>query len=118
MPPRRKDPPRDDALPPPGPECPLTPCIRLLAGAWTLEIIFFLRGGALRFGQLRRSLPRISSKVLTARLRQLEQRGVVRREVLPTKPPMVEYGLTPLGRQLLPVLNAMSRVGRSLAETP
>jgi len=105
-------------VPPPGAGCPLSPCIRLLAGAWSLEIIYFVRNGPLRFGQIRRSLAGISSKVLTARLRQLEERGVVRRTVLPTNPPMVEYGLTHLGRQLLPILNAMSRVGAQINARP
>ena len=104
--------------PPPGSGCPLSPCIRLLAGAWSLEIIYFVRDGPLRFGQIRRSLTGISSKVLTTRLRQLEERGVVRRTVLPANPPMVEYGLTHLGRQLLPILNAMSRVGARIMARP
>ncbi len=98
----------------PSSDCPLTPCIKLLAGAWTLEIIYFLSAAPLRFGELRRALGNVSSKVLTTRLRELEERGVVVREVIPTTPPMVEYSLSEMGRELLPVLDAFSKAGQNL----
>jgi len=94
--------------------CPLTPCIKLLAGAWSLEIVYFLSLGPHRFGQLRRALANISSKVLTTRLKELEARSVVSRKVLPSNPPMVEYELTKPGRELLPVIEAMTRVSVKL----
>ncbi|HEB71251.1 MAG TPA: transcriptional regulator [Nitrospirae bacterium] len=94
----------------PSPDCPLSPCIKLLAGAWTLEIIWHIKNSPKRYGQLRRLLGKISSKVLTTRLRQLQERGVVFRKVIPSVPPMVEYGLTDNGKQLIPVLNAISKV--------
>ncbi len=106
--------PKNKELPEPGVACPLSPCIKLLAGAWTLEIIYFIKGKPIRFGQLRRSLGKVSSKVLTTRLRELEDKGVVIRKVIPTNPPMVEYSLSPLGKELLPILNAMTRVGQKL----
>jgi len=104
------------ALPQPGAGCPLSPCVKLLAGAWTLEIIYFIKGKPMRFGQLRRALGRVSSKVLTTRLRELEDKGVVHRKVIPTNPPMVEYSLSSLGKELLPILNAMTRVGQKLLQ--
>ncbi len=106
--------PKNKELPEPGEASPLSPCIKLLAGAWTLEIIYFIKGKPIRFGQLRRSLGKVSSKVLTTRLRELEDKGVVIRKVIPTNPPMVEYSLSPLGKELLPILNAMTRVGQKL----
>ena len=81
----------------PAPECPLTACMTLLGGAWTPNVIWFLSGGPRRFGELRRDIPRISAKVLAARLKILEEKGVVHREVIPTSPPSVEYRLTDLG---------------------
>jgi DNA-binding HxlR family transcriptional regulator len=54
--------------------------------------------------------------MLTARLRELEEKGVVRREVVPTSPPSVEYSLSPLGRELIPVIDAIVRVGTKLRE--
>jgi len=98
----------------PAPECPLTACMTLLGGAWTPNVIWYLSGGPRRFGELRRDIPRISAKVLAARLKILEEKGVVHREVLPTSPPSVEYRLTELGADLLPVIDAIVKVGHRL----
>ena len=95
-------------------DCPLSPCIKLLSGAWTLEIIFYLRQGALHFGALRRTLGSVSSKVLTTRLRELERNRVIERRVLGGKPPQVEYRLSEMGQELLPVLDAFSEVSMKL----
>jgi DNA-binding HxlR family transcriptional regulator len=99
----------------PPPECPLTACMTLLGGAWTPNVIWYLSGGPRRFGELRRDIPRISAKVLAARLKILEEKGVVHREVLPTSPPSVEYRLTELGADLLPVIDAIVKVGHRLS---
>src|SRR3546814_3364398 len=61
-------------------------------------------------------IPKVSAKVLTARLRALEAKGVVIREVKPTSPPSVEYSLTDLGQQLVPAINAIAEVGHKLRE--
>ncbi|HKC43552.1 MAG TPA: helix-turn-helix domain-containing protein [Burkholderiales bacterium] len=98
----------------PAPECPLTACMTLLGGAWTPNVIWYLRGGPRRFGELRRDIPRISAKVLAARLKILDEKGVVHREVMPTSPPSVEYRLTELGADLLPVIDAIVKVGQRL----
>jgi DNA-binding HxlR family transcriptional regulator len=98
----------------PPPQCPLTTCMSLLGGAWTPNVIWYLSGGPRRFGELRRDIPRISAKVLAARLRVLEDKGVVHREVMPTSPPSVEYELTELGSELIPVINAIVKVGHRL----
>jgi DNA-binding HxlR family transcriptional regulator len=99
---------------PPPPLCPLSTCMALLGGAWTPNVIWFLSGGPRRFGELRADIPRISAKVLSARLRDLEQNGVISRSVLATSPPSVEYALTELGRELMPVINAIATVGTKL----
>ena len=99
---------------PPPPACPLSTCMALLGGAWTPNVIWFLSGGPRRFGELRADIPRISAKVLSARLRSLEENGVIARAVLATSPPSVEYSLTELGRELMPVINAIAEVGAKL----
>ena len=96
------------------PACPLTECMALLRGAWAPNVIWHLSGGARRFGELRHDIPRVSARVLSARLRELEQRGVVTRTVLPTSPPSVEYALTALGAELVPAIRAIVDVGRKL----
>jgi DNA-binding HxlR family transcriptional regulator len=101
----------------PPPACPLSLCMTLLSGAWTTNIIWHLSGGARRFGELRRDIPAVSAKVLTARLRALEEKGVVDRLVMPTSPPSVEYQLTDLGEELIPVIRSIVKVGQRLKET-
>jgi DNA-binding HxlR family transcriptional regulator len=105
---------RKNASPPPPPYCPLSECMALLGGAWTPNVIWYLSGGPRRFGELRADIPRISAKVLSARLRTLARKGVLQRRVMPTSPPAAEYALTALGRELLPAIGAIVRVGAKL----
>jgi DNA-binding HxlR family transcriptional regulator len=90
--------------------------MRLLRGAWAPNVIWYLSEQPRRFGELRVDIPRISARVLSARLRELEQKGVVDRKVVPTSPPSVEYSLTDLGRELVPAIAAIVEVGRRLKE--
>src|SRR3546814_14065825 len=90
--------------------------MQVLGGAWTPNIIWNLSGGPRRFSELRVDIPKVSAKVLTARLRALEAKGVVVREVKPTSPPSVEYSLTDLGQQLVPAINAIAEGGHQLKE--
>ena len=98
----------------PSSNCELGPCVKLLAGAWTLEIFFFLKDNPLCFGELKRSLGSVSAKVLTARLRELEQRGVVERSVLDGTPPNIEYRLSEMGMELIPILDLFSEISQKL----
>ncbi|MBI3546472.1 MAG: helix-turn-helix transcriptional regulator [Gammaproteobacteria bacterium] len=98
----------------PPPLCPLSECMTLLGGAWTPNVIWYLSAGPRRFGELRTDIPRISAKVLSARLRELEGQGVITRSVVATSPPSVEYALTELGRELIPAINAIVAVGSKL----
>ena len=99
----------------PLPACPVTTCMTLLSGAWAPNVIWYLSAQPRRFGELRIDIPRISARVLSARLRELEEKGVVSRRVMPTSPPSVEYELTELGRELLPAIQAIISVGVKLA---
>jgi DNA-binding HxlR family transcriptional regulator len=96
------------------PACPLTECMGLLRGAWAPNVIWYLSVQPRRFGELRVDIPRISARVLSARLRELEHKGVVDRRVVPTSPPSVEYSLTDLGRELVPAIAAIVEVGLKL----
>ena len=98
------------------PECPLTECMSLLGGAWTPNVVWYLSANDRRFSELRRDIPAISAKVLSARLRELENKGVITRSVMPTSPPSVEYSLSDLGRELVPVIDSIVRVGTRLIE--
>lgn len=98
----------------PPPKCVVASCMALIGGAWTPNIIWYLSGGPRRFGELRIDMPGISPKMLSTRLREMEKAGVLRREVMPTSPPSVEYTLTDLGAELLPAIVAIAEVGHKL----
>lgn len=100
------------------PLCPLSECMQLLRGAWAPNVIWYLSAQPRRFGELRVDIPRISARVLSARLRELESRGVIHRRVVPSSPPSVEYELTELGRELVPAIAAIVEVGRKLKSQP
>ncbi|MGO4503535.1 MULTISPECIES: winged helix-turn-helix transcriptional regulator [unclassified Dyella] len=100
----------------PAPTCPLSEVLGLLRGAWAPNVIWQLSGEPRRFGELRHDMPKISARVLSARLRELETRGLVTRRVLDSSPPSAEYSLTTLGRELLPAIDALANVGRKLIE--
>ena len=100
---------------PPG-ECPLSQCMRVIGGAWSPNIIWYLSSGPRRFSELKVDIPKISAKVLTAKLRDLEAKGVVTRAVKPTSPPSVEYALSDLGHELVPALQAIVDVGHKLKQ--
>ncbi|WP_020593508.1 winged helix-turn-helix transcriptional regulator [Kiloniella laminariae] len=95
-------------------QCPLTECMSVLGGAWTPNLIWYLSAAPRRFSELRVDMPGISAKILTTRLRDLEAKGVIFREVKPTSPPSVEYSLTELGAELIPAIAAIVKVGHKL----
>jgi DNA-binding HxlR family transcriptional regulator len=107
---------RPSRVEPPPTECPLTECLSLLGGAWTPNVVWYLRAGPRRFNELRGDIAGISAKVLSARLRKLAAVGVVDRRVMPTTPPTVEYKLTDLGHELLPAVDAIVTVGHRLKQ--
>jgi DNA-binding HxlR family transcriptional regulator len=80
--------------------CPVEVSLDLIGGRWKPLILWYLRGGTRRFGDLRRTIPNITEKMLTQKLRELEADGLVHREVYLEVPPKVEYSLTPYGKGL------------------
>lgn len=107
---------RKNQSPQPPERCPLLECLSIIGGAWTPSIIWHLRGGPRRFSELRADIPQISPKVLTRRLRELEEGGVLERKVQETSPPSVEYSLNELGMRLVPAIEAIAAVGEELKQ--
>jgi DNA-binding HxlR family transcriptional regulator len=91
--------------------CPIARTLDVIGDRWTLLIIRDLFLGYTRFGQFRRSTPRISPKLLSERLKRLEDEGIIERKLLDGRPPRAEYRLTPKGRSLFPVIFAMGTWG-------
>jgi len=82
--------------------------IELIGRRWSGAIISVMLKGASRFCELREAIPGISDRLLTERLKELEDTGIVAREVTPTRPPQVSYTLTEKGRALEPVLESIT----------
>ena len=96
-----------DELPP----CPVATAVALIGGKWKLLILRNLKMRPWRFNELQRDLDGISQKVLTDSLRQMIDDGLVYRQDYREMPPRVEYGLTELGRKMLPIIDALAEFG-------
>lgn len=89
-------------------DCPVRDVIDHLGDKWSTLLITVLSGGPQRFSAIRRAVPDISQRMLTQTLRTLERDGLVLRQVFPTKPPSVEYRLSPLGESFLEPLATLT----------
>ena len=90
-------------------DCPVRSVLDRISGKWHTLLLIALADGPRRFGELRRSLPDISQRMLTQSLRELQRDGLIARRVYPTAPPSVDYRLTELGGSLLTPLSALIR---------
>lgn len=88
-------------------QCPTRLVLNRIADKWTVLVVSSLQTGTKRFGALKREIGGISQKMLTQTLRGLERDGLITRTIYPTVPPKVEYALTPLGRTLVGLLEAI-----------
>ena len=93
------------------PNCPVERTLEVIGGRWKVLILRELFPEVRRFGQLHRALSGITQKMLTQQLRELEEDGIIHREVYLQVPPKVEYSLTTLGESLKPILDSMHEWG-------
>jgi len=99
--------------------CAMEMTLDLIGGKWKALILWHLaEDGTLRFGELRRLFPKLTQKMLTQQIRDLERDGLVHREIFRQVPPRVDYSLTDTGRSLVPVLTALNGWGREFVNTP
>ena len=90
-------------------ECPMSKLLHILAGQWTLYILWILKNnGPQRFGVLKEAVEGVSSRVLTERLRLLVEERFLDRDYSPTVPPQVTYSLTPRAEELYSALDSLS----------
>lgn len=94
------------------PACPVETTLLLIGDKWKVLILRDLVEGTKRFGELKKSIGSVSQKVLTAQLRDMEEKGLVERKVYAEVPPRVEYTLTDTGYSLKPILDAMADWGK------
>ncbi|MFE4711946.1 winged helix-turn-helix transcriptional regulator [Paenibacillus sp. NPDC056722] len=94
-----------------GQACPVEHTLNVIGGKWKGILLYHLMDGTKRFSEFRRICPAITQRMLTLQLRELEEDGVVHREVYHQVPPKVEYSLTEFGRTLTPIIMLMKDWG-------
>lgn len=94
------------------PKCPIETTLKMLGCKWKVLIIRELLSGTKRFGELKKSVVGITQKVLTSKLREMEELGLLERKIYPQIPPKVEYTLTDIGYSLRPVLESLKGWGK------
>ena len=92
-------------------KCPVTYCLSKIGGKWKPIILFLISKGANRFGIMQRGIEGISKQMLTKQLRELEEDGILRREIYAEIPPRVEYFITETGQTLMPIIGSMREWG-------
>ena len=94
------------------PKCPIDTTLKMLGCRWKVLIIKELLDGTKRFGELKKSVTGITQKVLTSKLREMEELGLLERKIYPQIPAKVEYTLTDIGYSLRPVLESLKEWGK------
>lgn len=100
-------------------ELPLIPAeraLKVIGGRWKVFALYFLFEGPKRLSELRRLIPRVSQKVLVQSLRELEEHGIVHREIFAEVPPRVVYTATKLGMSLQPIVKSLCDWGKRHAD--
>ncbi|MDZ5450762.1 helix-turn-helix domain-containing protein [Labrys sp. ZIDIC5] len=94
------------------PMLPVERALKVISGRWKAVILYYLLDGPKRLSELKRLVPEISQKVLIQQLREMEEHGLVHREIFRQVPPRVDYSATQLGQSLEPVLLALCDWGQ------
>ncbi len=93
-------------------KCPYVTTQKLLSGKWTMYIMFLLSKGELRFNELQRSIPeKLTHTTLSRQLKKLEEENLIIRKEYHQVPPKVEYSLSEVGKDFIPVLKALHTFG-------
>ena len=97
-------------------QCAIDLAIYLIGGKWKAIMLYHLKDGAMRSGDLQRSLNGIANKMFTQTARELESLGLIKRVVYPVVPPKVEYQLTPMGESVMPIIKQLGEWAASISE--
>lgn len=90
---------------------PVEFALNLIGGTWKMPILWRLNQKTMRYGEIKKSLPHITHKMLSSQLRELEKHELIIREVFPVVPPKVEYTITKKGKEVIPVIEVIRNFG-------
>ena len=93
-------------------ECSEVYAANIIGGQWSLVICSWLLQGKMRFGELKKSIPNVTERMLTLQLRKLEKDNIITRKIYAEVPPRVEYELTEIGYELRPIIQLMEDWGK------
>ena len=85
-----------------------------IGGTWKMPILWRLREKSMRYGELKKSLSKVTDKMLATQLRELEKDGFINRVVYPVVPPHTEYSLTEKGKRAIPIIDVIRKYGLEL----
>ena len=88
---------------------PVVNALKIIGGKWKIAILYKLNESPCRFGELKKTLHPITQQMLTKQLRELEQDGLISRQVFNVIPPKVQYSLTHFGHSLKPVIGSLCK---------
>jgi DNA-binding HxlR family transcriptional regulator len=98
--------------------CAMDVAMSYIGGKWKTVVLWYLKDGKKRFVEINKLIPQMTERMLSITLKQLEEDGLILREVYTTKPPLkVEYSLTEFGKTCIPMLNEISKWGRFVSKT-
>ncbi|ACV61369.1 transcriptional regulator, HxlR family [Desulfofarcimen acetoxidans DSM 771] len=97
-------------------KCPMVLVQKIVSGKWKILILWYLSYNTLRFNDIKKRLPHVTQKMLTQQLRSLEEDNLIFRKVYAVVPPKVEYGLTEVGKEIIPILEMMHGFGAKYLE--
>ncbi len=92
-------------------DCPINVALGAIGGKWKIAILYVLREDVLRFNEIQKALPKVTQKMLTQQLRELERDGLITRKVYAEVPPKVEYSINPIAKKLEPILDSLCEWG-------
>lgn len=98
--------------------CPAEATIAIIGGKWKCQIIHVLQSGTKRYGELRKTMPDVTQRVLTRKLREMEEHGIIQRKVYAEVPPKTEYSLTEKGKALDAALGELERWSQQWVSAP
>lgn len=97
--------------------CEIELTLELIGGKWKALILWNLHlHETIRYSEFKQYMPKITQKMLTQQLKELEKYGLISKEVYPSVPPMVEYSLTDIAKELMPIMDQMDDWGKKYIE--